>query len=163
MADAVGEPLLPPLATVAPLLGSTKALTCVVAMVGGQTLQHRFAIPVNPLADWIRARRIEWSPGGAAAGARVARLHHPSGAGAWRLRDRLQGEPQRVGPDCSDQGVPAIRTRGTRRCNSARQEHGLRDVCRRPAAALPRRWEMPVPYPGNVETRVSVALSKRHP
>ena len=77
-------------------------------------IHRRFAIPVNPVTDWIRVRRTECSPGRAAAGVRVARLHLPGSPGAWRLRDRPQGELQRVGSGRSDQGVPAIGTRGTR-------------------------------------------------
>lgn len=83
-------------------------------------IHRRFAIPVNPVTDWIRVRRMEWSPGRAGAGVRVARLHLPSSLGAWRLRDRPQGEPQQVGSGRSDQGVPAIGTRGTRRRDGLR-------------------------------------------
>ena len=70
----------------------------------------------------------------------------------WRLKSvgyvswpghHLQGEPQRVGPGCSDQGVPAIRTRLTRKRDGSRQERGLRDPFCRRAATLSRRGASP--------------------
>ena len=35
-------------------------------------IHRRFEICMNPVADWIRARRMERSPGRAAAGVRIA-------------------------------------------------------------------------------------------
>ena len=59
VAKAVGQPLLHPPSTGAPLRGPAMTLCCVGEIRGRRAQHRRFAIRTEPVPDWIRARRME--------------------------------------------------------------------------------------------------------